>query len=474
MLRIQKPVLYIPLEIYRRELNGMLLFSLTATQMGWRVLIGGKKVLLPNLHQLPEGTVLLKSIVPGELELQEKILGQGHNIASIDAEGLLPSNGKSGVELRYTEATIKKSHLLCFWGEEQFQQVKNIFHCVQENSVVTGSPIFDYWKYLKKVNTYRQKNEKKTILIATSFPYPNHFINREMSYESVRAASGKNATKEHLDEIFLDGQLQDLVYPLFKNFVKKIIQNFSDCNIVLRPHPSESPAPWQELASGFDNVKMSLSGEISPLLLESDVLVHFNSTTSIEAHFYEKQIITFIPKEVEQKLFKRLNTHALNASRISTTVEEGVMFISEALTGNKYQSRLELEKIIIDCFDKRVNSSSSNILQSLEKLKNMNPSRPLPSFIRMNLNIGAIKNILKLRLIWLLGWIDFLTNLFRGKYASNRSYYSYGKTKQGKLSSEEIKNKAATMAKEIKVNFNTIQIKKIKNGLYLIESNDKC
>ena len=57
---MKKKYLYIPLEIFNRELNGMLLLSLVAAINDWNVVIGGKTTIFPVLNELPKGVVLLK------------------------------------------------------------------------------------------------------------------------------------------------------------------------------------------------------------------------------------------------------------------------------------------------------------------------------------------------------------------------------------------------------------------------------
>jgi hypothetical protein len=126
--------LYIPLEIFIRELKGMLLLSLVAAQYGWKVVLGGKQAIFPVLDKLPSGVALLKSVVPGEIKLQKEIISYGHKIVSLDVEGLLPSNGKSGVELRYSKDTIALSDILFFWGKEQFESVERLFPDIKKDA----------------------------------------------------------------------------------------------------------------------------------------------------------------------------------------------------------------------------------------------------------------------------------------------------------------------------------------------------
>ena len=85
---MNKNYLYIPMEIYSRELNGMLILSIMAANDGWTVVLSGKKHLFPIIDNLPNGIFLLKSIVPGEVHIQDKIRKYGHKIITLDAEGL--------------------------------------------------------------------------------------------------------------------------------------------------------------------------------------------------------------------------------------------------------------------------------------------------------------------------------------------------------------------------------------------------
>ena len=77
-------------------------------------------------------------------------------------------------------------------------------------------------------------NKNKTILIATSFPYANHIMDSQQPYNAVRHASGKNASQSHFDELFLDGELQEIIYPQFKDLVRYIAENLPEYKIILR------------------------------------------------------------------------------------------------------------------------------------------------------------------------------------------------------------------------------------------------
>ncbi len=458
--------LYIPLEIFIRELKGMLLLSLVASQYGWKVVLGGKQSIFPVLDKLPPGVVLLKSIVPGEIKLQKEIISYGHKIVSLDAEGLLPSNGKSGVELRYSKDTIELSDILFFWGKKQFESVERVFPDIKKNACITGSPTFDYWKYLKSSYNNPVNQDQKVILIATSFPFANHIVGNEMAYLSVKNASGPDATHEHLDEIFLDAKVQEIVYPKFIRLVEGIIKRNPTSKILIRPHPSESPNIWKKIANKFPNTELQVGGEISKQILLCDVFLHFNSTTSIEASYLGKKVITYLPK-MESYLQSRMNQYALDASYVCNSFDEVFLAIdnhSEKIkppSGNSHN--------IIHGFDsKQMSHCSLLIVEALNKLDiNLSKAR-LPSKFELSLAPNSIKLRLRKRIVWMIGWIDYLTRIFRGKYKHARSYYKYGKSKQGVLNMSEIQDELSNMATSLKMDFSNYSFKIISKNLFSI------
>jgi surface carbohydrate biosynthesis protein len=458
--------LYIPLEIFIRELKGMLLFSLVAAKYGWRVVIGGKQSIFPVLDKLPLGVVLLKSIVPGEMELQKKIASYGHKIASLDAEGLLPSNGKSGVELRYSQDTIELSDILFFWGKEQFESVERVFPDIKKNACITGSPIFDYWRFLKSSYHYSGSKNQKTILIATSFPFANHIIGNEVAYLSVKNASGPDAAHEHLDEIFLDAKVQEIIYPKFIKLVKKIIEKNPASKILIRPHPSENPNIWKKIANKFPNTELQIGGEVSQQIILCDIFIHFNSTTSIEASYLGKKVITYLPK-MEPHLQARMNRHALEVSYICNSFDEVLLEIDNSSEKNKFLPE-NLDRIIHGFKSKKIPYCSLLIVKALNKLDIQSSQSKFPSKFKLSLAPSSIKLRIRRRTVWMIGWIDYLTRVFCGKYKHRRSYYKYGKSKQGELDMLEIQNTLSNMATSLRMKSSDYSFKIISKKLFLI------
>lgn len=473
----QDRYLYIPVEIYRRELNGMLILSLVAAHNGWKVILGGKKEIFPYLNKLPEGVVLSKSIVPGEFENLKRIISEGFRIVSLDAEGLVLSAGEIGATLRYSRETVALADALFFWGQRQLGIVQQYFPEVKKVAHVTGSPVFDFWKYRRFENKKIERSmRKKKVLIATSFAYPNHVISEAMAEKLLVDTIQTNVAKQkYLDDFYADAKLQSLVYPKFKEFVDELIEKCPDVDFLLRPHVAESPTPWKKIGEKHKNVVMNLTGEISSVMVESDILIHFNSTTSIEANCFGKKVLTYIPPGVlPSELFDKLNQDTLRASVVCESVEQAVREIN-SFQPDSPETTKDFEDIIAGWNSPVIYNSSRKIVEALNVLPRVAATRKIPSRISLFANWTMMKRKTKMRILWILAWVDHFTSLFGGRYAPYRDYYRYGNTKQGDqdLNFGNLQELAAQMCRDFEFETSKINLKKIRQGMYLVSGETK-
>lgn len=463
--------LYIPVEIYRRELNGMLILALLAAEKGWKVILGGKKEIFPRLNKLPEGVVLSKSIVPGEYDNLKRIISEGHKIISLDAEGLIIEQGELGATSRYSQQTAALAELLFFWGNKQFERVQKYFPTVKSIGHVVGSPVFDYWRYQKFLSQKKPPRERKVILIATSFPFPNHVISEDLGRKLFKDSFDKNLTDEkYLEEFFPIGELLKISFPQFQKFTTELIREFPECDFILRPHISENPKPWIEIGNKFKNVTMSLTENFSSVLVKSDMLIHFNSTTAIEAKYHDKAVITYIPTEgITEKLYAIFNDDAMAASHVCRSLDEAITVVQNLKKDIKPKTNLVLKEIIEDCDVDLIYNSSNKIVEAINGIA-PSVNRQFPSQFSLMVNFEMLKRALKLRIVWVVAWIDHLTSLFNGKYALSKDYYKYGNTKQGIVDFNEVRTLANEMINDFGFNGHGIKIKQLKNGMYFISN----
>jgi surface carbohydrate biosynthesis protein len=302
-LRGQKKFLYIPYEILQREIHGGLILSDVAQRTGFVVLLGQKQDVFPLIPFLPSGVVFLKSVVPGELKLQQAICESGHFNVSLDIEGLTMSNGLSGIYLRYSSASIALADKLFFWGNTQLENVVAAIPSAREKSVVTGSPVADWWGLQSKAV---DEEKRPTILFATSFPIANHPMGIEYYSQSLKAAAPR-AAEEQKNDFSNDAALQIAVFPAYKALLQKLAIALPFTKILLRPHPTEEKEVWQEIAQSFENIEISTEHDIGFYLNQSDLFLHFNSTTAIQSAIQGVPSVSLLPSEVSDAMRNRMS-----------------------------------------------------------------------------------------------------------------------------------------------------------------------
>ena len=468
--------LYIPLELYHRELRGALLLGTIAANSGWNVIIGQKASLLPVFDVLPNGVFFPKSVVPGEEKQFSKLIQHGHKIASVDAEGLILDNGELGIVRRYSSKTVNLSSLLFFWGEEQCSQAVKYIQNIADKAVVTGSPLFDYWR-LQKFNHQSQEkdkdNYKKTILIASSFGMVNHISGLGETPHLQISSAGKKVYEEHFDYLRRTVEVKKITFKAFKIMVENLIDSVGDkYNVILRPHPSEDIKEWESIARQNNNISLQTGGSISKLLLDCDILIHADSTTAIEGYYYSKDVVSFVPKEITDDLYEVLNPYILQVSHVCRSTEEIIKTVDEIMSGIIKRPQFNLNRII-NCSDSRsIALSSEKIVDALDSIK-IETDKSIPSRVSLLFSPNRIITKLKFRGVWILAWLDYFFNTFSGKFSPRRTRYKYGKTKHNPLNIETIELMVREITKGLKLDLNFTNISQLNKKLFMLSVEEK-
>ncbi len=370
--------LYIPIEIIDRELGGAILLAATAVSRGWTVVLGGKQAVFNNISRFSgsPGIFFLKSVVPGEVIKQDEIKDYGHRVVSLDVEGLVPSNGEAGVRLRYSAESIEKSDLLFFWGEEHFASVRKVYPLIDGRACITGSPIIDEIKVrsARQLATQTPKQKKK-ILIGTSCGFANHINGIEFSREMRRNAYSENVSHAEILALELEAQLDIEIFEYWKKTVPLIAENFPDCDVVLRPHPSENVELWRSYLKAFQNVRIDSGQPILEELLGANAYIHFNSTSAITSTILG--IPTFMPMPPLEGTLRERVTYVADISILAETPNKLIDLIAAQLAGgarinnlkNLYQhcenlkpSAIQASDAIVDQIERKYTFSSIDFI----------------------------------------------------------------------------------------------------------------
>lgn len=279
-----RKALYIPIEIFDRELGGALLLASEAVSRGWLVVVGGKIAVFGNMTRFKDspGVFFLKSVVPGEVFKQNELMKDGHRVVSLDVEGLNPSMGEAGVRLRYSAESIDLADLLFFWGSDHYDYVRAVYPQAETKAVVSGSPIIDeILARRERAGRSRGASGRRKILIGTSCGSANHINGFEFARQMIRDASARNVDPVAARALERDALLDQKMFDFWKEAVPRIGETFKDCEVVLRPHPSEDKEFWKAHLKPHSNIRIDDGGSILEEMLDSDVYLHFNSTSAL-------------------------------------------------------------------------------------------------------------------------------------------------------------------------------------------------
>ena len=447
--------LIIPVEIKKRELLSAINLSIKFLKENWIVYIGQKQQVFPFIDSFSRSVWLLKSIVPGENNILKKLKKNNHFISSLDIEGLVPSNGKYGVLQRYSNIGLKLSDLIFFWGKNHLSIVRKIFPRFNDKYFITGSPVLDIWK--KKF--FHKKNKKKKILFITSFPLANPIsfkLNEESNYLKLSiSAFGKNLSKKNRKILQLEYELQKKALEDYQKIFERLVST-NKFEICIRPHPMENPDIWKNLISKkcyIDN-----NTDLNDQILNTDILIHFNSTVSVQSTFNKRRTLTLYNKEYN-KYSEVISDIPLKLSDTFYSYENLLKKIK--ITKNKKDITL-LNQIL---FNKK-NLESSTLIFNLINKKFLDDDANKDPFTFLSF-FNLIKYNLKKKIAYFLAvilkYIPFVKNRFDFHLVSKK----LGKAKWSKLHKNEIKYLYKSIEKNKKF-LSSLKFEKHVSGMYKI------
>lgn len=460
--------LYIPVEIIDRELGGALLMAANAASRGWFVVLGGKQAVFNNMSRfstLP-GIFFLKSVVPGEVFKQEEIIENGHRVVSLDVEGLVPSNGEAGVRLRYSAESIEKCDMLFFWGEKHHAAVRDVYPEIGGRARVTGSPIIDEIKVRgARYSAAGNSGPKKKILIGTSCGFANHINGIEFSREMRRNAYSDNVSDEEIRALELEAHLDLEIFEYWKKIVPLVAENFLDCDVVLRPHPSENVEFWRSYLKKHENIRIDAGQPILEELLGADVYIHFNSTSAITSTTLG--IPTVMPMPMLEESLRERVTYVADISSLAKTPDDMIRLISDALAKH---SRSEIpQELLRYCENLKSGTmpASNAIIEELDKAYTFGSSSQVLS--RQSHREGLLVFLRKVKyfLLWLLSIFFSLAGYKPARALPPLNAYKSAKAKQPVTSLPKLQSVMANLFEPSVMR--TLRTKEISTNLFTIQ-----
>jgi len=291
----RKPTLIIPVENQVRELDSKILLACVAAKRGFNSIIGSHRKIDFRIAALPRSLYLCKSFTVMNLRMFRIMHKLGQKIVSWDEEALVHLPDSMYFSRRLSPLSLQYVSHLFAWGEENAQMWRRYREMPVGKPIhITGNPRADLLRpdicsfYQEEADTLREQYGN-FILVNTNFNHVNAFYPAQNLFRPVKhpgetAKFGKAA--KGMSRAFAQ-VLHDHKQALFEHFkaiIPRLHDSFPDATIIVRPHPTENPHAYHELAARYERVQVNNQGNVVPWLMACKVLVHNGCTTAVEAY----------------------------------------------------------------------------------------------------------------------------------------------------------------------------------------------
>jgi len=295
------PFLYLPIEVASRELHAKLLLSYFAVDRGYEVIVGWKRVINKNLRFMPPGIVMFKTLTARDGEAMAKARAAGHRIVALDEEvpGLVATKQK----LRWVaKESVAASDLLFAVGDDHLDALRQFHPESADRCRVVGNPRWDLLRpelrgsHAQEVAAIRRQYGP-FILINTNFAILNSSRRTGEETRKWFADTGRVDLSKPEDVVFLDEifAMERANTAAVQELVRALPARFPGHRIIVRPHPIERAETWTDLLRDVPRAQMVREGAAVPWIMASDVLIHTNCTTGVEAFALDKPAISLKP-----------------------------------------------------------------------------------------------------------------------------------------------------------------------------------
>ena len=282
----------------------MILLACVLAEQGCHVIVGDRRTIKVNIHHFPRSLYLGKSVTGDINKHYRYYQGLGHTVTALDEEGLVIYSKDIYLTRRVGTKTLGNVSALFAWGKENAKIWQSCLPEEQTSKIhITGNPRFDLLRTpLREI--YRKQAEKlkqqygSYVLFNSNFHWVNtrnQFYTRLPDPEDI--ASGKIPVPP-----FYNPELARYRIGLFRAFLDalpRLAEQFPDTQFILRPHPAENPAPWEQATAHLGNCHVIHRGEVIPWILASEAVLHHSCTTAVEATVLGKPVLCYQPLKNE-------------------------------------------------------------------------------------------------------------------------------------------------------------------------------
>ena len=359
---MKKKHIYIPIEIYVREINPKIIFALKAALKNFRVYIGSKtgidKIINKKIRNNNRGGIYFyKSQIINNRNYIEKIKKSCEKFIVLDEElGVGVSNIKPALNKRGKNLNdIDKFFVI---GKKMMKELIEYDQNFKKISQISGWLKYDIYKN-ENLNIFEteireiKKNYGNFYLFSSNYGALSEKGLRKRIKNNPILKKFKNSENKSNDYFTFKQSINDFKYLKKKLFF--FIKKNPETKFVIRPHPADEMYNDWKIFQKFNNVKVINKYDIVPWIIASKGLVHRGCSSAIDAYFLKKPIFFFLPNRKLLKSEKNLTY------KISNKIHDFESIYLKKIKKTKFDLLINRE-----IYNK--NTASNVILGELQKL----------------------------------------------------------------------------------------------------------
>lgn len=320
------------MEIAHRELDGVLYLAMHLAKQGMPTLFG-ERMVHEYLFRLNKDMPVVYFDQDQNEDVNRTILENGGHVINLNAEGQNLDMIPQLIELFAKIAPTLSAMFVR--GEEQRRHLVEAFPADKKETVyATGHPSFDILD--ERFTSYHESEDivarhgRNYIQINTQFVTFNH----KMGFDHyMKMISNLKEWKDlYTDEGFLDltrrqRDFEGKVAHQFIDMIKVVASEFPEKHVIVRPHPMEARAFYDDRLSGEDNLFVEPGGPVRPWLSSAEAVVHHSCTTGVEALLMGKNVVRFDPvkSDVGENMQSKAGFRVETVEQVVEAIRSGSM-----------------------------------------------------------------------------------------------------------------------------------------------------
>jgi surface carbohydrate biosynthesis protein len=264
-----------------RDLGGLVLTATELCRQGITCHLVPLNLMRDQLWTLAPDLVVLNYARPGHARLARDLIDAGIRVGILDTEGAAWETAEAYSELLWTDRTLfRRLSFVCMWGPVLARHLEDLGLVTDGQLAVTGCPRFDFYHpSWRRAFDDGPATDRPVLLINTNFSYSNPRF----------ASVARN--REHLQqELGLSGDRLEAYCAAEQSAMRGMIElarslagDFPACDVVLRPHPFESHAPYVGALGKTAGVTIDGDGPVQPRLFAARAVIQRSCSTAAEA-----------------------------------------------------------------------------------------------------------------------------------------------------------------------------------------------